>query len=185
MGGPDIPKMQQAPTNADYGLNNIAGGQDLLKQLQGKMNQGLDPSVLDAWKKSNTYATNKASTGAFNSMKEQTAGKMLPTGSLVRPMTDLYGQLQGQNLQANQQMGMADQTAKQQNFWNSAGAIPGLSTSAYDIGAGKYSQLMKAIGMNNQTMTNQFGMEKENSFDWGGFLGQLMQTGAKVGTAFI
>ncbi|TRZ64087.1 hypothetical protein D4R20_03200 [bacterium] len=179
MGGSEIPKLPQAEAAGlgQYGLGNIQGGEALLGQIQQRMGQGLDPNVMNAWRNQGLGQI----AGNFNAGKDQ-IGNMTNTSVAGKAgmLDKLYGGRASQLGQLETGIQTQDQSQRQQNFWGGASTIPGLSQTAYGIGAGKYGQELQRIGLNNQGLMNQYEMEKQGEFDWGGLLGSLLGVGGTV-----
>ena len=178
-GSSNTPTMAYADKANDqtYGLNNIAGGQDLLKSLQARMGQGLDPNAKSTWEAQGTNNINAMLKGGIqqtsNMGNTSLAGKAGVMDKLYTSTAGNLGNLQGD-------IAKADESAHQQNYWNGANAIPGLSTSAFNIGAGKQGQEMQRVNQYNQGQQQQYQMDKAGEFDWGGLISMLLSGGSKV-----
>jgi len=195
MGGADIPTMDKVNINpatqgkdGTYGINNnIQGGEQLLASLQQRMNQGIDPNTLNQWRNYGQGAIGANFKSGMDTMNNSNPNATL---SGKAGMMDKLYQGRGQQLAGlENNISQSDQEAKMKNYWSSAGAIPGLSQMAYGIGAGKFGQdMQRQFGqaqMNNQSMTNQYNMEQQGQFDWGGLLGSLFGIGGQLGSAAI
>jgi len=171
-----------------YDINeNIPQGDQLLASLRTKMNQGIDPNTLLDWRNAGI----NSAAGNFNSgmNKISNLGNNISLKGRAEMINSLYAN-RGEDLtKMNNTISQADQQAKQQNFWNSASAIPGLSATAYQIGAGKFGQKLQNTGMENQfnmgNFQNQIAQYNSDRFNWEDILGGLLGLGGTLGGAAI
>lgn len=176
-----LPQMQS------YGIKDQLGGtgQNFLNDLINRQNEGLPGALKEMIKGEAEALANASLVSAKRMAKEGLSGKQVPTGSLVRAMSDLYTQKANQMMGVNKDLALSDYETQMKNRDKALSGFMGLQGLAAQLAGSKNQFNLSTAGMQNEYNMNQYKIDKENEFNWGDALGSFLGMSGTIGGALI
>lgn len=174
-----------APKEADYGVGNLYGGGELWKSLQGKMNSGLSSEARGIMEKQGLGGISGQTSAGLDKIKTGFNNAGLSSAAKLGAMSNLYQGQQDATSGLFQNIGLAEEQARQRNYGTGLEGMLGMYSAADRLSGLKNQFALNSSGMQNEYNMNKYQVDKQNEFSWGGLLGGLLGVGGQLGGAYL